>query len=131
MVAPIGRQLDIQAVHFLRKSITYADNGKTVDVGYLPAGATIIRNASGVAVTTAFNGDSSNVLNVGLSTDSGTNNYGLNLALGTLGFVALAEAASGLVGSSDVLIQAAVTSTASASAGAAEIIICYVPDTDA
>ncbi len=126
-----GRQLDIQAVHFLRKSITYANNGQTVNVGYLPAGATIIKPASGVAVTTAFNGDSSNVLQIGLSTDSGTNNYATDLALGTAGFVPIDEAVSGLVGASDVLIQAAVTSTASASAGAAEIIICYAPDSDA
>ena len=131
MVAPTGRQLNIQAVHFLRKSITYADNGTTVNVGYLPPGATIIKKASGVAVTTAFNGDSSNVLQIGPSTDSGTNLWATDLALGTLGFVPMDEAVTDLIGSSDVLVQAAVTSTASASAGAAEIIICYVPDTDA
>ena len=125
-----GRQLDVQAVHFLRKSITFADNGKTVNVGYLPAGAVIIKKASGVAVTTAFNGDSSNVLQVGPSTDAGTNLWATDLALGTLGFVPLDEAVTDLIGASDVLVQAAVTSTASASAGAGEIIICYLPDSD-
>ena len=94
-------------------------------------GATIIKKASGVAVTTAFNGDSSNVLQIGPSTDSGVNLWATDLALGTLGFVPMDEAVTDLIGSSDVLVQAAVTSTASASAGAAEIIICYVPDTDA
>jgi len=127
---PIGRQLDLQAVHFLRKSITFADNGKTVDVGYLPPGAVIIKNASGVAVTTAFNGDSGNLLQIGPSTDSGTNLWATDLALGTLGWVKMDEAVTDLIGASPVLVQAAVTSTASASTGAGEIVICYLPDSD-
>ena len=130
MSKPIGRQLDLQAVHFLRKSITFADNGKTVDVGYLPPGAVIIKNASGVAVTTAFNGDSGNLLQIGPSTDSGTNLWATDLALGTLGWVKMDEAVTDLIGASPVLVQAAVTSTASASTGAGEIVICYLPDSD-
>jgi hypothetical protein len=125
-----GRVLHDQAVHFLRKSITFSNNGQTVNVGYLPAGATIIKPASGIAVTTVFNGDTDNFVDIGLSTDSGTNNYATQLTGLGLGFIPMDEAVSGLVGSSDVLIQALVTSTASASTGAAEIIICYVPDTD-
>ena len=48
----------------------------------------------------------------------------------TATWVPFDQGVSLLVGSSDVLVQCLVTSTASASAGAAEIVICYVPDTD-
>jgi hypothetical protein len=51
------------------------------------------------------------------------------LALGTIAFVPLDEAVTMLV-STDTLVQAAVVSTASASAGSGEIIIAYIPDND-
>ena len=124
-----ARNLSQQIVHFLRKSITYADNGTTVTVGTIPAGSTIIKPASGVSVSTVFDGDTTNTLDVGASTDSGTNNFATALTLGGLGFVPLDEAVSGLV-TVDTIIQCYVVSTASASTGAAEVIICYVPDTD-
>ena len=125
-----GRQYPLQMVHFLRKSITYADNGSTLNIGVLPAGAVMIMDASGVHVTTAFNGDSSNILSVGPSTDTGTDLWMDDEALGTATWVPFDQGVSLLVGSSDVLVQCLVTSTANASAGAAEIVICYVPDTD-
>lgn len=124
-----ARELPWQAVHYLRKAITYANDGQTVTVGVIPAGAVILKPISGVHVATAFNGDSSNVLQIGPSTDSGTNLWATDLALGTTTFVPLDENVSNKV-SVDTTVQAAVTSTASASAGAAEIIICYVVNND-
>lgn len=124
-----AREFPLQMVHFLRKSIAYTDNGSTVTVGTIPAGSVILKPISGVMVDTAFNGNSSNVLDIGPSTDSGTNLWATNLALGTTTFVPLDEAVTNLV-TVDTIVQALVTSTASASAGAGEIIICYIPDSD-
>ena len=127
--ATSARQYSQQMVHYLRKGITYADDGDTVTVGIIPAGAQIIKPMSGVAVNVAFDGNSSNVLDIGASTDTGTNNFATQLALGSIAFVPLDEAVTMTV-SVDTTIQALVTSTASATAGQAEIVICYIPDND-
>lgn len=125
-----ARQFHTQQVHYLRKGITFADDGLTVTVGTIPAGSLIIKPMSGVAVTTVFNAGSTNVLDIGPSTDSGTDLWATDLALGTLAFVPLDEAVTNLV-SVDTVVQAAVDLTGTAATtGAAEIIICYIPDND-
>lgn len=124
-----AREYPQQLVHYLRKGITFEDNGKTVDVGMLPAGAQIIKPMSGVAVNEAFDGGSTNTLDIGPSTDSGTNLWATLLALGTIAFVPLDEAVSMKV-AVDTLVQAKVVSTADATAGQGEIIICYAVDND-
>jgi hypothetical protein len=70
-----ARQFTTQQVHYLRKSITYSDNGTTVTIGTIPAGSLILKPISGVAVNVAFNGGTTNTLDIGASTDSGTNNF--------------------------------------------------------
>ena len=129
----IARQYDAQAVHFLRKSIAYTDDGKTLTIGTIPSGATIIPDASGVHVVTAFNGDTTNTLDIGYSTDSGTNNLAtaldINAATTFVPFDEDGNANTCLL-TADTIIQCYVVSTASASAGAAEVVIAYIPDTD-
>lgn len=124
-----AREFPAQMIHYLRKSIAYTDNGSTVTIGTIPAGSVVLKPISGVMVHTAFNGNSSNVLDIGPSTDSGTNLWATNLALGTTTFVPIDENVTNLV-TVDTIVQALVTSTASASTGAAEIIIAYIPDND-
>lgn len=124
-----ARQYPAQMIHYLRKSITFADNGTTVTVGTIPAGALILKPASGVAVNVAFNGGTTNTLDIGASTDVGTNNFATILALGSIAFVPIDEAVTNLV-AVDTVIQAAVVSTAGATTGQAEIIIAYIPDND-
>lgn len=125
-----ARQFHTQQVHYLRKSITFADDGTTVTVGTIPAGSLVLKPMSGVAVTTVFNAGSTNVLDIGPSTDSGTDLWATDLALGTLAFVPLDEAVTFLV-SVDTVVQAAVDLTGTAATtGAAEIVICYIPDND-
>lgn len=113
-------------VRFLRKDITYLDGGTTVVVGTLPAGALIIKAASGVNISTAFNGNSTNTLDVGYSTDSGTDNLATLLALGTATFVPLDEVVGDNYVASETIISAKVVSTASASAGVGQIVIAFV-----
>lgn len=125
-----ARNYGKQMVHYLRKGFTYADDGTTLTIGTIPAGALVLKPLSGVAVITAFNAGSTNVLDIGPSTDSGTDLWATDLALGTIGFVPLDEAVSLRV-SSDTIVQAAVDLTGTAAtAGDGEIVIAYLPDND-
>lgn len=127
-----ARQYHTQQVHYLRKTITFEDDGTEVTVGYIPSGSIIIKAASGVAVTTAFNAGTGNVLDVGA--DDGNDDpdeWGTDLALGATNFVPLDEAVGTYLMSADTEITCtpALTGTA-ATAGSAEVIICYIPDND-
>lgn len=133
-MATPARVYQHQMVHFLRKTVTYADNGVAKTVGVLPAGAQILNTISGVFVNTAFNAGTANVIDVGTSANDDL--YGTDIALGTKAFVALDEAATATdvntwQVSSDTTITATVAlSGTAATAGSAEIVICYIPDTD-
>lgn len=128
MTAP-ARQYSQQLVHFLRKSITFADNGTTVTIGTIPSGALILKPISGVHVTTAFNGATTNTLDVGPSTDTGTDLWATALSLTTTNFIPIDELVSLLV-TTDTIVQCAVTATATATAGVGKVIIAYIPDLD-
>lgn len=124
-----ARDFPLQMIHYLRKTITFADDGTTVTIGTIPAGSVLVKPISGVSVSVAFNGGTTNTLDIGASTDTGTNNFATLLALGSIAFVALDEAVSNVV-AVDTIIQCAVVSTASATAGSAEVLIAFVPDSD-
>ena len=118
-------------IHYIAKTITYADNGKTVTIGTIPSGALVLPGVSGIAVTTAFNGDTTNTSDIGIS--GTTTKYASALALGTLGWIELdviteASGNSSLTTAAETII-ATVVSTASASAGSAVVVIAYIlPD---
>jgi hypothetical protein len=125
-----ARRYASQQVHYLRKGFTYADDGTTLTIGTIPAGSLVLKPISGVAVTTAFNAGSTNVADMGPSTDSGTDLWATDLALGTLGFIPIDEAVTNLV-SVDTVVQIAIDLTGTAATtGAGEAIICYIPDND-
>lgn len=125
----VARQYNWQLVHYMRKTISYSDNGTAVEVGVLPAGALIIKPASGVHVTTVFNAGSSNVLDIGVT--AGDDLFGTDLSLGTATFVPLDEAVGTFLQSSATRITATVTlSGTAATTGSAEVIIAYIPDND-
>ncbi len=128
MTAP-ARQYQTQQIHFLRKAIAYTDDGSTLTIGTIPAGSVVLKPISGVNVDTAFNGGTTNTLDIGPSTDSGTNLWATVLALGTAGFVPCDEAVSFYV-SVDTIVQCKVVSSAGATAGAGQVIIAYVPNID-
>lgn len=125
----IARQYHTAQVHYLRKTITFADNGTTVTIGVIPAGSVLLKPISGASVSVAFNGGATNTLDIGPSTDSGTNLWMTVGSLAAIAFVPLDEAVSNVV-AVDTTVQAYVVSTAAASAGSAEIVICYIPDND-
>lgn len=125
-----ARYSERQAPLSFRVGITYADNGRTIKIGTLPAGALVHKTMSGVHVITAFDGNSTNVLDVGYTSDSGTNNLGTQLSLASTGFVALDEDTDDYLVAADTELSMLVTSTANATAGAAEVVIVFFPDND-
>jgi hypothetical protein len=114
-------------VHYLRRDFTYLDDGLTLTVGTIPAGSIVLKPLSGVNVSQVFNAGSTNVADMGPSTDSGTDLWATDLALGTLGFIPLDEAVTFLV-TVDTVVQIAVDLTGTAAGtGAAQAIIAYIP----
>lgn len=135
-VAKPPRQYHHQMVHFLRKSFTYVDDGSELDVGTIPAGSLIVSPMSGIQVSTAFDAGTGNVA------DMGTNGGGSGAsddpdafmtdgALGTVAFVPMDVSAAPYLVTADtnITVSVALTGTA-ATAGEAEAIVCYIPDSD-
>lgn len=124
-----ARQFHSQQTHYLRKTITFANNGAAVEVGVIPAGALILKPSSGVHVVTVFNAGTNNFLDVGTSADDDL--FGTDLSLTTTTFVALDEAVGGYRVAADTIITATVGLTgAAATTGEAEVVISYIPDND-
>ena len=121
-----ARDAGYQFVQYLRKDITFADMAKTVSIGTLPAGAIILKPASGAQVTTAFNSATTAVLDIGTAADGDL--YATDLHVKTaVAFLPLDEAV-GFTVSADTEITAALAQTGTAAtAGAATILIAYLP----
>lgn len=122
-----ARELGFQAIHYLRKTIGYGDQGDgALTVGTLPAGAIILPNISGFVVTTAFNGTGT-VLDIG--DDSDTDEFATDLATGTAGLIEIdVETDVGPL-AADTVVTATLAGTG-ASAGSGEVIIAFIPDND-
>lgn len=127
-MAQPGREIHTQQVHYLRKRITYSDTFP-VTVGVLPAGAIVVRG--GVAVQTAFNAATTNVLDVGTSGDD--DGFATDLALGTVGVIVADEMAT----SDDWYSTAAVTVTCTyaqtgtaATAGVGHVWLEFIANND-
>lgn len=129
-----GRQFHHQMVHFIRKRITYANYGTVVDMGIIPAGASVV--GGGVHVITAFNSSGTDLLDVGFrggSTTDDPNGYATLLQLNAVGWIVLDELATttNIQQSVDTIVTCSpAQSVADATAGVADVIIWYVPNTD-
>lgn len=121
-----ARRYSQQMVHYLRLDITYANYGQgALTVGVIPAGSVILKPASGVNVSTAFNSSGTDLLDIGTSADDDL--YATDLALQTVGFAALDEAVSVYVSSDTTITCTAAQSVADATAGVAQVVIAYIP----
>lgn len=125
-----AQQYHTNQVHYLRADIAYTDDGSTVSLGWVPAGATVI--GGGVVVATAFDGDTTNAVDIGFrnagdGTTADPDDYATALALGTVGIIE-ADALATATGyhAKGAEITAAVTSTASATAGSGYVYVTYL-----
>ncbi len=126
----IARNDGSQNVHFIGKDVTFATpnigTADTVKVGRIPAGSLLLQAV--VRVTTAFNAATTNVLTVGQNATANTDIVAAGeLNEGVTGTtVVLTGAALTFANDTDIYVRYTQTGTA-ASAGAATIIITYIP----
>lgn len=108
----------------LQKQFTYADAGTAVEIGYLPPNSYVLGIQVGIEV--AFNGDTTNTLDVGITGTAA--NFADNVALGTIANASVTLLNSGEVQSAtaSTKIIGTVVSTGSASAGKARVTVTYV-----
>lgn len=121
----IGKRYHTDQTHFLRKAVTSDDDGSTVTVGTLPAGAIVI--AAGVIVATAFDGTTP-VLDIGTPGDG--NGLGSAISLGTVGRIEADDFATSddLYSASEVTVTADASTTGNNStAGEAFVYVEYLP----
>lgn len=126
----VGRQYHTQQVHYLRKSFTFSDDGSELSMGWIPAGAIVIRG--GVVVTTAFNAGTNNYADLGTAADP--DGFATDLALGTVGVIVADEMATSndagpVSADTEIKVTVDLTGTA-ATTGAAEAWIEFIPDND-
>jgi len=111
-------------ISFLKRAITFADNGVVLKMGTIPAGANIIKPMSGVHVDVVFNAGTTNVLDIGTAADGDF--YATDLALGTIGHVALDEAVTmSVTADTDITATVALAGTA-ATTGSGVVIIAFM-----
>lgn len=128
----VGRQLQAQVPHILRKRITYLDYGTTVTVGWIPAGASVI--GGGVHVRTAFNSSGTDLIDVGfVGSTTVAAAYATQLTLAAVGYIPFDElgTTTNIQQSVDTRVTCApAQGVADATAGSADVIVLYVVDND-
>ncbi len=125
MPAP-ARQFHHQLIHYIRKDLTFADRGKQLEIGTIPAGSVIVKPISGVNVHTAFNGTGTDLIDIGVLADDDL--YATDLAAQTVGFAALDEAVSVYVAVDTTLTVTYADQNSDATAGLAQAVIAYIPN---
>ena len=129
-----ARQHPQQLVHFLRKRITFAIENTEIVIGTIPAGASVI--GGGVHIVTAFDDGTADTLDVGFKDGSSTddpNGYATLLDLTAVGFIVLDElaATTNIQQTADTTVTCIYNGTDNdATAGVADVIITFIPDTD-
>lgn len=130
--ATTARQYHEQMVHYARFAVNYNDAGIDTGVGkqVLPAGAVIV--GTDVIVTAAFNAATTNVLTVGTNGTTANNVVGsgdVNEASAQI-FGNIPPTAPGpLAADTQLYVKYTQTGTA-ATAGAAVVVVKYIPSND-
>lgn len=128
----MARQYHTQQTHYIRKRVTFNEAGIATGVvfGRIPAGALLLRTT--IRVVTAFNAATTNVLTVGLSSETTTFDdlvaaAGVNE--GAIGTTAVTAASDPAATPLNLVAQYTQSGTA-ATAGEAIIVVEYVPNND-
>ncbi|MDX3926743.1 MAG: hypothetical protein QHC90_13190 [Shinella sp.] len=122
-----ARDAGYQNVQFIRKTITFADMAKLVQLGTVPAGALILKPLSGVQVNTVFNSETTSVLDIGTAADGDFLATDLDVKTAAA-FVPLDSAVSMLVSVDTELTCQLAETGAAATAGSAVVVIAFIPD---
>ena len=124
-----ARNLQEQMVHYLRKGLAYNSGAGPHKIGTIPAGALIIKPASGVHVVTVANAATNKQADVG--TLATADLFGTDLSLATATFVPLDEAIGGyrVAVDTDLYVTLDITGSGSTT-GDFEFVIAFIPDND-
>ena len=128
-----ARDLGLQAVHYLRKTVNYNDTGigtaDTVKVGRLPAGAFITNTL--VRVDTVFNAATTNVLTIGTNAASDNNIVASGDVNEASAITFVCTTGNGLSITSDTDVYARYTQTGTAATtGKATVVITFAVNND-
>lgn len=123
-----ARDYGKQLVHYLRKGFTFADDGRVLQLGTIPAGAMILKPLSGVQVNELFNAGDTNVLDIGNADNDDF--YAEDLALGVVAFVPFDTAVSMVVAVDTALSATVDLAGTTPTTGQGEIVIAYILDND-
>ena len=132
-----AQQYHQNMVHFLSETVSFADDGTAKSLGWVPAGASILRG--GAVVSTAFNAGTTNTLNIGFrnagdGTADDVDEYASLIALGTAGVIAaddMATAADAYHPEGAEIVGTVVLTGTAATAGTATIWVEYIVENDA
>lgn len=118
-----GQEYPQNLVHYIAKTVTFADDDAVVTVGYLPPNASVID--AGVHVTTAFSAGTA-VIDVGVS-GADTDAYVSAASLTTAGVIKdTALATMDDFSTSAITVEARVTSDDVLASGSAIVYVLYV-----
>lgn len=121
-----ARNASYQNVQYLRKDITFADNGIVKTLGKIPAGSLILKPISGLQIVTAFNAGTNNFIDIGTTADDDL--FGTDLSGLALVFVPLDEAVGSYSVTADITVTVTVGLTGTAATtGAAVAVIAFIP----
>lgn len=123
-----ARELPWQAVHYLRKAVTFAEENIQVKVGTIPAGAIILYPSSGLHVTTAFNDSGTDTYDLG--TIASANLFASAVTVGA-GFCAIDENVAGLKVAADTDVYFRYNGeNNNATEGAGDVLVAFIPNND-
>jgi hypothetical protein len=120
----VARDTRLSTVQYIAKTLTFANAGQVL-VGTLPAGAVILKAASGAHVHTVFNAGTTNTIDIGTNADGDA--FGSSLAGGAVAFVPLDEAADFKLAADTAIYVEYKQTGAAATTGEATIYIAYIP----
>jgi hypothetical protein len=140
MASP-ARILPYQAVHTLRTTVVFTDDGVAVAVGTVPNNAVLTPATSGIYVGTAFDGSTGDTVDIGFAAHTNSSGvavvadpdaFATALDASSVGFVGLDVAAAVVVTNADgagIPVTATYTdATGDAAAGTLEVVIHYTID---
>jgi hypothetical protein len=125
-----GRQLALQVLHTLRKTVRFSDGASAVvTIGTLPIGALVV--GGGIHVSTVYNAGTNNNIDIGTAADP--DGFASAIAMTSAGFKVFDELATSddllMAAETDVIATLGLTGTA-ATAGVAQIIVQYAVNND-
>ncbi len=121
----VGQEYPQNMVHYVAKTVTFADDDLVKEIGWLPPNAVVID--CGIVVTTAFSGGTP-VMDLGTAADPDA--YASALALGTAGTIRDVSTnpliAHDDTGSVDTKLVASLTSGSTITAGSGVVFFTYI-----